>query len=515
MFNDTEPHQAGERQIISLPKFNIELTFRYCPPGEFLMGNPDNKLPLPFLPDLSTHYVRLSNGFWLLETPVTNEIWNAVIKDVKPSWSRWLWKKITSVFPIREHSQKEDALCCPVQADWYEILEFLDLLNSDTSVTDHRFFFTLPTEAQWEYACRTGTTGYYDAIENPEEFGWFKENSDGYCHEVGQKQPNNWGLYDMLGNTVEWCRGYMTRVILPCKSAVDPGMNDIDHQMLCGSDYTWSSIDASPTERRCRILLVNKGGIRLALVPGDQAPLTGESLRFHFFPEWFLFLLLGILFFGLAANALIPFVFEAKTPAFLQAPSVAVAALCLDMALFFGRLFLIQARREKANFAILEKPVPLTEEDKKRESELRNNRKNREKEEERSLTPEEKEHRHERRRVFRGQIAVALIFFLCWITSLHIAAKISLHSAVFLQYAAVRTDLDKISVVKEGSLYRFSTGDVVNMQKINRHSLFNIILVFPVFLILFRISINVFAFVFRIPEIKERFSIKEEKKDDP
>lgn len=168
----------------------VRFVWRWIPPGRFLMGSPetengryDNESP--------QHWVTLSRGFWLGETPVTQAQWETVQKG-NPSHFRGPELPVETV-------------------SWYDSQDFIRQLRLAVPGLDAE----LPTDAQWEYACRAGTTGaFHDGSPCTEpwgddpalaKLGWFDDNSERSTHEVKQKAPNAWGVYDLHGNVWEWC----------------------------------------------------------------------------------------------------------------------------------------------------------------------------------------------------------------------------------------------------------------------------------------------------------------------
>lgn len=119
------------------------------------------------------------------------------------------------VIGLRPSSSRGDRL--PVDSvSWWDTLRFCNALSTEEGLTpayrlddenvewdDAANGYRLPTEAEWEHACRAGSTGpRYGELD---EIAWYRGNSDEHVHEVGGKRPNAWGLYDMLGNTWDWC----------------------------------------------------------------------------------------------------------------------------------------------------------------------------------------------------------------------------------------------------------------------------------------------------------------------
>jgi formylglycine-generating enzyme required for sulfatase activity len=163
---------------------NVIFRFRYIPSGSFIMGSP--KTEKGHRDDEKQHEVIITESFWMAETPTTQK----------------QYEIITGENPSRFEGENN-----PVeQVSWHDSVKFCELLTEKLKHKLKGRTFTLPTEEQWEYACRAGTTGPYNVDgKDLDELGWFNKNSNNTTHPVGQKLPNNWGLYDMHGNVWEWC----------------------------------------------------------------------------------------------------------------------------------------------------------------------------------------------------------------------------------------------------------------------------------------------------------------------
>lgn len=143
-------------------------------PGEYLMGSDKGSGD-----EKPIHKVVISQAFELGETEVTQAQWVAITGN-NPSTFQG------DNLPVENIS-------------WLNVQTFINKLNKRSK----KYIYRLPTEAEWEYACRAGTTGDYAG--DVDAMAWYRSNSDNKTHPVAQKQANAWGLYDMHGNVYEWC----------------------------------------------------------------------------------------------------------------------------------------------------------------------------------------------------------------------------------------------------------------------------------------------------------------------
>ena len=221
----------SESKDVTIPlSEDVNLDMIWIKPGTFTMGSPEDEMGR--YDDETQHEVTLTQGYWLGKYEVTQAQYEAVM-GTNPS------------------GIKGDDL--PVQkVSWNDAMEFCATLTKIEKAAGRLPFgyeYTLPTEAQWEYACRAGTTTALNSGKNlsseekcPEmdEVGWYVGNSDETTHPVGQKKPNAWGLYDMHGNVYEWCLDWYGEDE-PASSVTDPtGPETGSTRLIRGG--TWNEV---------------------------------------------------------------------------------------------------------------------------------------------------------------------------------------------------------------------------------------------------------------------------------
>lgn len=179
---------------------SIGMKFVLIPAGSFAMGRDPNSED-GFDDEIPRHNVTISKTFYIGKYEVTQAQW-LVVMGTNPSYFKGETNPVEQVL-------------------WKDIQEFLRRLNKKEGISQYR----LPTEAEWEYACRTGTTTTYSFGDDSGSLGkyaWYDGNSNQETHPVGQLQPNAWGLFDMHGNVSEWVQDWYGEKYYTNSPSTDP-----------------------------------------------------------------------------------------------------------------------------------------------------------------------------------------------------------------------------------------------------------------------------------------------------
>ena len=168
----------------------VNQRLRWIPPGRFLMGSAESEKGR-YDDEGPQHEATVAEGFWLFDTPCTQALWEAVMGN-NPS-------------KFKGDSRPVE------QVNWQQASEFVAKLSEVSGLP-----LRLPSETQWEYACRAGSeaatyAGDFDpgdpaTQQELQQIAWYDANAGEETHDVGERRPNPWGLYDMLGNVLEWCQ---------------------------------------------------------------------------------------------------------------------------------------------------------------------------------------------------------------------------------------------------------------------------------------------------------------------
>ena len=183
---DAAAASMGVPKALTLDLGNgVSMKLVLIPSGKFMMGSPDSEETRK-TNETPRHEVTISKPFYFGVYTVTQEQYEQIMGK-NPSTCTGAHKPVDTV-------------------SWSDAMEFCKKLSVKTGKTA-----TLPTEAQWEYACRAGSEtrfGFGDDEADLGDYAWYDKNSDLTTHPVGQKKPNEWGLYDMHGNVWQWCQDW-------------------------------------------------------------------------------------------------------------------------------------------------------------------------------------------------------------------------------------------------------------------------------------------------------------------
>jgi len=186
---DCNPKLGSTKVIVLDESKKIQIKFIWLPAGKFQMGSPESEHGAAITSE-EQHEVTLTRGFWIMSTEVIQDQWNAVMANNPARF------KESGQLPIHDVS-------------YDDCTAFLTSFKEKFGAHLTGWNVLLPTEAEWEYACRGGSTEKWCFGSDEsliQDYAWLDSNSDEKPHVVSQKKPSAWGLFDMHGNVAEWCK---------------------------------------------------------------------------------------------------------------------------------------------------------------------------------------------------------------------------------------------------------------------------------------------------------------------
>ncbi len=209
----------------------------WVPAGKFTMGNLENSNNTEKHQDEHAHKVEITEGYWLSKYEITQKQWiyfmgSTILEQQKKQYKKWKIRGIGDTIPMYFIS-------------WEECIDFCKKLNiQEKKQLPKNYQFSLPTEAQWEFAAKnfSNTSVPLDSI------AWYRSNSNKTIHPVGQKKPNKLGIHDLRGNLSEWCYDWYGKY--PLDSVINPtGPKNGERKVVRGGSWFGVAYNTQATTR--------------------------------------------------------------------------------------------------------------------------------------------------------------------------------------------------------------------------------------------------------------------------